>query len=282
TLGCPNGAAQVDKCMHWKPYNATPDYFNRCSQSDVSIPENWLGNQETFFGNAYLGLITYQHNSKDSREIIGSNLIAPLQIGHKYYLSMKISLAEYSGYASNNLGVSFSTIQIINNKNSIIYKTHCLFHQQTVIKDSLNWTKLSGIFIADSNYQYIMIGNFYTDSLTDVEQLNVNNFDWAYYYVDDICLSEDSLTCFNDVSVKEDKSKSINVYPNPFTKELNIHSEYGLPKSLTLYNSTSEIFTKVIDTEDYGVDLEYLPNGIYFYVIKDDYGLFYKGKLVKL
>lgn len=67
-----------------------------------------------------------------------------------------------------------------------------LFHSDSILTDTVNWIKLSTSFIADSAYQYLIIGNFYDDNNTDT--LSVNNIgNVGYYYIDDVCLTTDSI-----------------------------------------------------------------------------------------
>jgi hypothetical protein len=60
----------------------------------------------------------------------------------------------------------------------------------------LNWVTISGWFTADSAYEYIIIGNFFDNIQTDTVRIFQPNCDaYAYYYVDDICVSLDSSKC---------------------------------------------------------------------------------------
>ena len=196
---------------------------------------------------------------------------------------MKINMADYSGYASNNIGVSFSSVPYTNNVNSMVHKNHSLFHEASIVKDSIGWIKIRGSFIADSNYRYIMLGNFYSDSLTDVELLNPKHFKFSYYYIDDICVSEDSMTCFNYVSIKRVSDKPLlEVYPNPFNDVLNIKFWKIGQKRMTIYNSLSNIVFQAYFTESISIfDLKSLPEGVYFCTVEDDSGLIFKSKLLK-
>lgn len=286
TLGCPDGPFQVNKCVGWKAYVNTPDYYNRCGKIDegFGVPENWEGRQDVVWGNAYVGLFTYYNvsGSKNVREAIGSELQSPLEIGKQYYVSMKVSLAEYTGYASNNIGMTFSTLPLkYNQQTSMIYINRAFFYESNVIKDSTNWVKIKGSFVADSNYKYVVLGNFFTDSLTSHELINSKHFDLAYYYIDDICISEDSLTCHNTVGVNGlNKSQLIKVYPDPFNGFLNIQSKDGSQLKVSIFSPSSGIVYQGF-CESEPIDLRQLPAGIYFYVIQDIDGHQYTGKVVK-
>ncbi|MBK6986622.1 MAG: T9SS type A sorting domain-containing protein [Bacteroidetes bacterium] len=55
------------------------------------------------------------------------------------------------------------------------------------IIDTLNWTKINGIYKANGTEQYITIGNFRTDLISKVDTTNYNlNCPGAYYFIDDV------------------------------------------------------------------------------------------------
>lgn len=285
TLACPNEPSQVDKCVGWSAYTNTPDYYHISSKEYVGIPDNWRGKQEALWKNkAYMGLITYYQypGYENRRETIGSKLLTQLIIGKKYYVSMKISFAEYSRYASNNIGMTFSTVPYsFIGQNKMIHKNHSIFYDSTIVKDNLSWIKLNGAFVADSNYRYIILGNFFTDSLTAFELINSQHSEIAYYYIDDICVSLDSFTCHNKVAIDDiDKNQNIKVYPNPFDGFLNIDSKDNSPLKVSIIRPSSEVMFQN-HCESGPIDLRQLPAGIYFYIIQDINGYQFTGKIVK-
>src|SRR6185503_9492391 len=94
-------------------------------------------------------------------------------------------------------------------------------HCDSIIKDQINWIRVSGSFIADSTYKYLIIGNFYDDAHTDTFDCP----DYALYYVDMICVSTDSLKC-SGVSqgiTPTQNMNSVYIYPNPANLILQIN-----------------------------------------------------------
>ena len=202
------------------------------------------GYQYPASGNAYCGIITYELGT-GWREYVGSQIISPLIIGTKYFISLKACLSNKSVFASNNLGVLFSTIPLNYINNITPFPNHAMMHGSLIISDSLNWNVVSGTFIADSAYQYIIVGNFFDDNLTDT--LSVNYYQWfdvAYYYIDDICVSPDSLACDLNpegiYNLKETKA-SINLYPNPATQQLIINNGQLIIKEIEITNSLGAV-----------------------------------------
>ena len=135
-------------------------------------------------------------------------------------------MADRSYYASNKIGVAFSTVPydyLINpppvNNQAKVYAA--------VVIDTINWVEISAIFIADSVYKYNMIGNFFKDSLaTKITNDTITSFAlmWAYYYVDDVCVSTDSATSISETGVVSFTPSVFTIYPNPITNEINVIS----------------------------------------------------------
>jgi OmpA-OmpF porin, OOP family len=163
TVNCPNALDQLDYCEIWFSYRNSPDYYNSCTSSPlVNIPYNQFGFQYANTGSAYIGLKTYF--TSNFREFAGCQLIDSLSIGTTYFFSINVNLAlggnAPATCATNNFGILFSTIPYsklfpapINNYSQYNYSNFIL--------DSMNWLKIQGSFIADSNYNYLILGNFF-------------------------------------------------------------------------------------------------------------------------
>lgn len=200
---CPNNIAQFNRVENWSVYRNNPDYFNSCDSTDhASVPYNELGYQSPISGQAYAGFIAFSLSGNQTtsfREYIGAQLNIPLSTGTQYYVSFKVSPTISNSptigsnkYVNNNLGVLFrmtSTTQL-----SIPNFAHV--YSNSIISDTTAWVTISGSFIADSAYKYIVIGNFFDDSQTSFLLLNSSgSYPLSYYYIDDVCVSTDSLGC---------------------------------------------------------------------------------------
>jgi hypothetical protein len=202
----------------------SPDYFNTCAPifTDVSVPDNYFGSQFPCTGNAYIGMYTFDVNI-NYREIVWSELTDTLCIGNTYFISFNVNASNFNGY-TNNIGILFSTnIRELQGAYPLVDNfSHA--NISNIIADTANWIGYNTTFIADSSYKYIYIGNFYDDSHTDTLSI-ANNGGSAYYYIDDICISTDSLTCVKaptKFNIKQEKNKP-NVYPNPTSGKININ-----------------------------------------------------------
>lgn len=279
---CPTGIGQTTYIIDWSAFRGSPDYFNSCAptSSYYSVPGNAVGYQQAANGDAYTGIICFD-NSIFSREIIANSLNTPLTIGQKYFISFNVSNANDTsvvGYSINKIGAKFSTVMQTNV--NIDNKAH--IYTNSVISDTANWTRIAGSFVADSAYKYLMIGNFFDDENTTVVNNSIGF--WAYYLVDDVCVSTDSLLCINpSISVEEkDINNQFTFYPNPVNDLLTITNCSIIPFNLTIYNSIGQqLYSKQnIISNNIQVDISMYNLGILFLQINSKNKLF-NYKLVK-
>lgn len=179
----------------WWPENPTHvHYFNSvmnyCIDDEYPIPRqgvpfhtwndshltlNEYYHQEAKEENAYILLVTYYHifygTWFNNRQNPISKLTDSLMVGHKYCLSFWISVPDcWYFMTSNTIGAYFSTNPPKHNTTQYLNIQPQLENLRTDYPDTTNnWYLVSGSFIADSNYKYITIGNFYPDSLTNVK-----------------------------------------------------------------------------------------------------------------
>lgn len=300
TVSCPTADNQLNYSVGWEAFGSV-EYFNRCSTSpDVSVPNNWGGYQQPVTGDAYAGIFTsgdstfgYSCNSStycDSREYIGQPLSTPLSIGTKYYISLKTSLSIsntiFCNCATDKLGVLFSM-----NKPSFtiptttLIKNYAHVFSPTIITDSIGWTTISGSFIADSAYTYIVVGNVFDDPNTNTQIMDGNTYCNSYYFIDDVCVSTDSLTCNQSVAVNEIilSESSFNIFPNPSTDYINInYSLSNEPYDITIYNTIGQLLfnKKNIIIQNNKLNITSFSNGLLLINIKSKNQNFYY-KLIK-
>ncbi len=227
---CPNDWMQLSFCQNWSSFRGDPDYYNSCSTNwDIKPPNTFFGFQFPHSGVAYASLYTYQNPESNNRELMGSPLNSQLLIGQKYYISFYISLGGYhsSTVGTNKMGIKFSTVPY-SETNPATINNFAHYYSDSIITDTLNWVCIRGSFIADSSYSYIIIGNFFVDSLTNT--INSSYAHIAFYFIDDICVSTDSLYCENWVGVNEqseNREEEITIYPNPAYNNVSVSSKNG-------------------------------------------------------
>lgn len=195
---------EIERCNDWKaPTFGTSDYFNSCSVNPSNqTPSNAIGIQEPFDGNAYLGFATiFQTGSGTDGytgpmwwEYVQGKLIAPLETGKIYKLSLQISLADYSDLMITELGIYFSADPLSTpNSASLSVTPQCVFYNANYFSDVSNWVRLESLFVAAGNEEYITIGNFRDNVTTDTLRRNNGapaNAYTSYFYVDNVNLVE--------------------------------------------------------------------------------------------
>ena len=165
------------------------------------------------------------------------------------------------------MGIKFSTVPYSYFNPAPINNT-AHFYTNTIITDTAKWTRISGSFIADSAYSYIMIGNFFDDAHTDTLNLAATNNNYAYYYLDDVCVSPDSLYCENWLGVKEQnvKKDDVTIYPNPCVNQLNVkfNNVPNVNTTISIVDITGKIIMQTKTTESEIVfNTEKLAKGLY-------------------
>lgn len=195
---CPDMEHQIERASFWIKFKGSAEYFNACDTlSYVGVPNNTAGYQQAATGQAYAGIYSYGY-----RDFMGIQLASTLVVGTKYYVTIKVSptligILPFGSnkYVSNNLGVLFTTTT------SSDYPTTNFAHvySDSIISDTTTWATISGSFIADSAYQYVVVGNFFDDNQSSYVSLYPSGmWNMAYYFIDDICVSLDSLGCTCD------------------------------------------------------------------------------------
>lgn len=274
TINCPSSGGGILAATGWINSNQSPDYFNACANISIpglGVPHNYIGHQTAFDGNAYAGILIYYPSL---REFIEVHLTQALTTGTKYFVSAYTSRADSgdtppSTCSCNNFGFRFSIgayDYYMFNPAPVNNFSHV--HSDSIITDNLNWTRIAGSFIADSAYQYLTLGNFYDDANTDTLSCS-NSSTYAYYYVDAVCVSTDSLSCLNWTGINEPSANSngIYVYPNPVNNALflgNLFSE--LTYSFTNI-SGQKIKCGNINNQTNQIDVSSLEAGIYILTI---------------
>ncbi len=217
----PNG-----KPLHWEPISATPDYFRSCVPygSANGVPLNTCGFQYPQEGESYAGMFAYLID--DHREMIGTELPEPLTIGQTYYGSFWANAAyggpQQTGSACNNIGMLFtmSADPWVMNMPEFALRNYAQVYSQQVISDTAAWTLVSGSFVADSAYRFVVIGNHFSNANTTVQILGPGNPNKAYVYVDAVCLSTEPEGCPTWTSIQENTVPEIGLWPNPTSEWL--------------------------------------------------------------
>lgn len=221
---CPDALNQMDRAVGWSRYRGSPDYFNRCDVfPHVGVPLNWFGWQEPATGDAYAGVVLWQDFPANTREHLGTMLTEPLQPEMPVYVSFKVSPAtggslEDMRWTVEGAGLRFTMAPYLHNGLAPLPNNAALYMGYTPM-DTSAWYQISGMYIPDSAYQYVVLGNFFADTLITPVVLSPNSFfPAAYVYYDDVCVSYAAEDCDIGTGLAEPYERGrMRAYPMPFT-----------------------------------------------------------------
>ena len=215
---CPNDWNEIKYANYWSSLGDTlpvaidsygtnwcsSEYCNACADyaSLVAVPNGGYYNHYPHGGNGMAQVQMYynfESTTSDSstsyyRDYLQGRLYKRLIAGKQYCVSFFVVLEHLSAFSVNNIGAYLDD-------GTIDTATWCGWPQTThtpqivetaIISDTLNWTKVQGIFTASGSESFITIGNF-TDSLHTLKEPTgsywaafYGNTQYSWYLVDDI------------------------------------------------------------------------------------------------
>jgi len=285
------GFEETDSCtfglglgaLHdWYSAFGTPDHLQSCLPygSANGLPLNQFTYQQPFGGNSCVGIFTYDGSSgQEWREWLIVPLLDTLVPGATYYCSFRTNAAfggtslTLNQLASDHVGMLFTTYD----KHwtwgdpypAAINQAQVLYPQ--ILSDTVKWTLVSGSFVADSAYTYLMIGNFFSNVLTDTIRFASDVPGWAQYsyvLIDAVCVSSSLDECESNLGVGDLDGSEPFVYPNPASDVLVIGNMTG--RDAVLLNlQGQQVWCGRVNTERYAVDVGGWARGTYVLQVHD-------------
>lgn len=196
------GNYQIEHCLGWKsPSYATSDYFNVCAgvPSGIAPPNTGMGYQFPYSGNAYCGILNEYYIQTPVPymgfwfEYLQGNLIDALKTGYEYEFSCRIvagdDLLEY-GFWKFGMAFTSDAISRTDPKPFTNILPQVMNEPSNYLIDSINWTEITGKFVAQGGEKFITIG-FFSDTMnldtlrcTDIV---VDPTHFGSYYLVDAC-----------------------------------------------------------------------------------------------
>ena len=180
----------------------TPDFFHPCCSFPLycGVPQNTANYsfQYPHSGNAYSGIqVVTSLQINYSREYIQSKLNKGLSSGHSYCVNFYTSLTDNSPAYIKPLGAYFDDGSVsAPSQFGLAAVTPQVYNSLVQLNDTLNWMKIEGSFFASGTEEYITIGNFFTDSNSDIEIIGTPTSWFAIYYIDDVSVIDVSLPAY--------------------------------------------------------------------------------------
>jgi len=229
---CPDNLNQIDRVAGWSLFYGSPDYYNACSETFLTdVPANAFGFQSAFDGESYIGCYTFK-TGPVYRECIQAQLLQPLVLGQTTSLSMAVSPGGFGvggnydvTMAARGIGMRFSTQPV---GIGLLITDEAVLYMDEVLSDTSTWVVLSALYVPDSAYQYIQIGNFFSDELSEPTMLDPNGqTDAAYAFVDAVCVAYDPALCGKAQSVADRFLDRVFRASSPFDQDMKV----WLPKA---------------------------------------------------
>lgn len=182
-------AEKFSKNMTWwdSPTETTPDLFDTGNEKTCwSHPgKRTEGKAHPHGGTSMVGIKVWGRGNTPTfwHEYVQTELPQPLEAGKRYIAEFWVMRASFCNEASNNIGLLVTNTPVKTRDCLPLYITPTINEREVVKRTS--WKKVSGVFEAKGDEQYIIIGNFYSDGRTGHER-QPEGERGAYYFIDDV------------------------------------------------------------------------------------------------
>ena len=234
---CPYAVDQIKDAKYWSCIDTayvssldtlygnphcSPEYINTCSPTGgAGAPINAEFHHYPRSGYGMADACMYDNRGDTNatnlyyhRDYIMGRLSSMLIAGQSYCVTFYTVMSVYAAYAIDHIGVYLDDGSIDTNSQCGI--THTQYAPQvytnSIITDSLAWTKIQGSFIANGTEKYITIGNFFDTAHTNkIVQNHVNYI--SMYQIDDVSViaTGTKANAGPDVNINIGQSASIGV-----------------------------------------------------------------------
>lgn len=281
-IDCPFSTAELEnQVIDWVSWSESPDFFHVCS-NDIDgfagVPANAWGYQEPLTGDAYAGFFNFTDLVENGREYIATQLLQPVSIGETYFVVFHVSLndggsKEEFKCATNHIGLRFFKDPEYTMQLPLVPDNFAHVESLEIIDETEDWVSIQGTFIADDNYNWLCIGNFYSDENTEVLPLNNMGNCWSIYYIDNVCVASVTEDCDELLSIQYPSfQKSYNVYPNPVTDKIGIEDPEASISSLKVINLEGKCVLELNPSRKvlHQVNLSSFESGFYYLFIQTE------------
>lgn len=176
---------------YWdSPTQGSPDLLHLQVKNRMMPRRNGFDLQPYFprTGKVMVGIKTFgcTNSVMHCKEYLQVPLKQSLEIGAEYYVEFYVSPLNNS-ILTNNIGMGFSQKRIKLLHEEGLYKIKPKIYHKDILFPNAEWQRISGNFIADSTYNYLIIGNFFEDRFTK-NSGDSATIPYSYIFIDDIKL----------------------------------------------------------------------------------------------
>ncbi len=170
-----------------------PDYYHLDGTQGGDLPETPVAEVAPYEGRAIMGFIATGLAGNNKRSYLCASLTEPLIPGETYIISFSLTNGDVtpgsmSGLATSHLGVAFTSAAPVQSLNSPLGLLPQVEIEELVY--DREWRRFAFSFTADQAYAFMTIGVFKPDSEVTINVMEANSPSIAYYFIDDVRLTE--------------------------------------------------------------------------------------------
>lgn len=286
TTGCPNGS-DIYLAVPWQGVTTnSSDYFHPCSTTGFAPPDFGSSYQMARTGVAFGGIFVINIFGTDYREYLQVKLDSVMQTDSCYLIEFFCVPVEDYKWGVNSMAACLSPGPINDVGPGLVLQHTPQIISSAIISDTANWTRVWGYYTALGGEEYITIGSFLTDSLTDTISMG-GSYPGSVYFIEDVKVQKlsgcDTVAGISDLTA----NNLFNVYPNPTNSSIALAFETDSEKtSFSIMNYSGQIVKKSEDLKttkgknEFKIDLNDLSNGIYLIQVQTGSGIISK-KIIK-
>ncbi len=189
----------VTTVKYWRSIDSSVSsgvgFYSTCFPN---VPSGWLTYQWPRTGENFIypGLLCQPPQCTSYRGYARNRLKANLNPGKIYCIKFYVCVGNPSSYGIDGIGAYFGDDNLDTITKCNIPLTYLIPQIQNpignIITDTLNWTLITGTFVANGNEKHMVIGNFKTDAATTKTLINSTNLPTVFT---DVCI--DDVSCID-------------------------------------------------------------------------------------
>lgn len=260
--------------------NNEMDCYNHQPTNQYPGPIGIKGSQTPKSGTAMAGLWVYTFEDFNQRQYIQTELSSPLEMAQGYVVSFYVSLADSMEFAIDKLGAYLSVDEISVTNDSLIQVTPQVLSNE-MITDNTEWILISDTIVAEEAYNFITIGNFFSDNNTNTMPnplaSGAPGTYGSYYFIDDI-----SVVPLEPVSINEIPVQDFKIYPTLVHDHLIVECIADCETSkVSIHNSIGQLlFSEPMNAPLISIDFSGWTRGSYFISVENK-GRVFSEKIFK-
>ena len=203
----PNHMMFEENIKEWTtPNEGSPDILFEKIMANMKPPRKGvdLSPHQPRTGKMTIGIKTYgcETMTQHCKEYIQVKLKERINKGAQYFIEFWVNPMSTSIY-TNNIGLAFSDAEIQDDSEYGIHYFEPVVNEKNVVENVPNdWHRIATTVTADGDYDYIIIGNFYTDGDTEIKEAK-GDLKYSYYLIDDVVVRPLNAPKNNDLSMAD-------------------------------------------------------------------------------